>query len=1042
MAHRIRRCATLALALATAWPFASSAAGGGNLAPAVTALSVSPTPIPANGPAVIRCSAADDAAVTAMSVTVSGGTLPSGGATESVAISAGASVAGALAWTTPAPGTYQVTCTATDGAAASTSRTLAVVVVAAPPVVIDSLTGPIGPVKVNSTVRFSAAARDASGGAVTYTWAASRGTLVANGADADWTAPATGGAAIVGVTASNAAGQSASLSIQPEVAVTLSQGRLGASVRAPRRLAVAPGGRLYVAGARGNLAMLTPRGDLMGNASLPDRAVAVAASDAEVFASLADGRILKVDPDSGKVAGDLGVQLGRGPVGMALDQQTGLLWVAERDADRVRALRQSGTTAFELTSAGSARLRQPTDVALDPAGQLVWVLLEGADSGQLAHAFSTVDGSWVRSALGVGSNAGQAHRGGGLAVDAAGRVYASDFLNGTVQVLERSGASSGKLGLYGSQPGQLRQPGGAVVLASGDLVVANGDNGRLERFGENADLPACPGDRDCDGMPDDWEVRNGLNPDDASDALADADGDGLTNKQEYKLGTDPLSADTDGDGIPDGIDPEPLVGAATKVVLAASAPASQGPGLVRISSVVQNGTGCTAAWTQVGGPEVKLRKATSLSPSFVARQSGAYKIQGVATCGGASSQPALVETTILNVAPRADAGRLQVVRSGSHLELDGSFSSDANGDALSLAWEQVLGQAAAASKHRGALRLEGRGGLLGFELTASDGAGLAGQAEVPVLVLGRSGFAPVAAVESPVVGKVGAQVVLDARESILGGRSAGFEWVQLAGPAVELREKHGARPSFAPPVAGHYAFAASVVKRGLRSPPARVDVYVASGAALPRAVARVVGTPALGEPLTLDGAASQAASGGALAFRWRQVAGPAAGLTEADQAVATVVPFAPGHYAFELGALEGADESRPSRVAFMVVGKGGGAPLAVARASTGKDEGRGRDHQEWGAGRTVRLDGSSSKNAIRWRWTQVGGPWVALDGGGAVATFVPQRPGTYAFELEVDDGSARSAPATVTVTVPGDCHERDHHDDDDDDDRDDDREEK
>jgi hypothetical protein len=40
-----------------------------------------------------------------------------------------------------------------------------------------------------------------------------------------------------------------------------------------------------------------------------------------------------------------------------------------------------------------------------------------------------------------------------------------------------------------------------------------------------------------------------------NDFLAgDQDGDGLSTWQEYQLGTDPLSADTDGDGIPDGVD--------------------------------------------------------------------------------------------------------------------------------------------------------------------------------------------------------------------------------------------------------------------------------------------------------------------------------------------------------------------------------------------------------------------------------------------------------------------------------------------------------
>lgn len=46
-------------------------------------------------------------------------------------------------------------------------------------------------------------------------------------------------------------------------------------------------------------------------------------------------------------------------------------------------------------------------------------------------------------------------------------------------------------------------------------------------------------DSDRDGMPDEWEIRYGLNPNDPSDAIKDCNGDGYTNIEKYINGIDP-----------------------------------------------------------------------------------------------------------------------------------------------------------------------------------------------------------------------------------------------------------------------------------------------------------------------------------------------------------------------------------------------------------------------------------------------------------------------------------------------------------------------
>jgi hypothetical protein len=49
-------------------------------------------------------------------------------------------------------------------------------------------------------------------------------------------------------------------------------------------------------------------------------------------------------------------------------------------------------------------------------------------------------------------------------------------------------------------------------------------------------------DRDHDGLPDQWEIDHGLNPDNAADGAADADGDGMSNAAEWLAGTDYLDS--------------------------------------------------------------------------------------------------------------------------------------------------------------------------------------------------------------------------------------------------------------------------------------------------------------------------------------------------------------------------------------------------------------------------------------------------------------------------------------------------------------------
>ncbi|KQV51395.1 hypothetical protein ASE26_16765 [Duganella sp. Root198D2] len=75
-------------------------------------------------------------------------------------------------------------------------------------------------------------------------------------------------------------------------------------------------------------------------------------------------------------------------------------------------------------------------------------------------------------------------------------------------------------------------------------------------------------DSDADGIPDDEELRLGMNPNNGADALLDLDHDGLTAVDEYRAGTNPRNPDTDGDGLSDGDEAHCTRGFCTSPLLA------------------------------------------------------------------------------------------------------------------------------------------------------------------------------------------------------------------------------------------------------------------------------------------------------------------------------------------------------------------------------------------------------------------------------------------------------------------------------------------
>ncbi len=978
-------------------------------------------------------------------VSVSGGTVTPASLTGAqsrpcIAPSSGTCswLEGTANWTTPATaGTYTATCTAysidTDwlgpkaGETKVSSASLTTVNVTFLPPVVGAVTGP-AQVATGATAVYEVAATDPNGWPLTYTWTATAGTITpdaTNPARAAWTAPQALGAQTLTVRVSNGP-FSVNATKSPTVVLATYQSSLPVTLSAPRRLTTGDAGRVFVVdgrqGTQGSVGLLSARGETRGFATIPEPARASAYGAGYLWVVTSAGNVWKVDAFTGQTIGTLPLSDGplAGPAGVAFEPTRMTLWIADNTAGRVRVVRLDGTTFATIRYVNGVALDGVTDVAIDAAGGKAWVMKQSAtaetdlapgqpiQAARFLHAFD-LDAAYLASYVPMGGAPGQISRAGGVTVGADGKVYVSDTYQGTILALDRGGTALGTIGTFGSGQGQLTNPTGLTPMSNGDVLVANTTLGRVERFGTGVPLPTCAGDSDCDGLSDAWEIAHGLDPLWAGDALLDLDGDGLNNAAELVAGTNPANRDTDGDGYSDfdelasGFDP--LNPHDHDAMVAASGPAETPPGLVKLHATATGPVACTVAWTQSGGAAVALAGADSGAPTFVARAAGTYSFDAVATCGTKTSVPSRATVVVRNVPPMPEAGGVIVAVPGTPVHLDANASSDANGEALSFQWDQTLGVPTMGTRTDGAVAARPRAtGYYAFQVTVRDAGGNAPTAEVPVLV--AEGLAPTAiAAAFPADAEVGQTVTLDASTSVVYAGSA-FSWRQLSpdGSPVTIAGANQAIASFVPATPGRYVFDVVAGSGPMRTPAAKVEVYVAPpGGVLPAVTATAPSVVAVGQPVALEATPSPSSA----QVTWRQLSGPAAGLTEAGSAVASVVPFAPGFHVFEAAVKDGTTDGHPVRVAFEA--RVGGA--AIPQASVTRAPG-----DAW-VGQLVFLDGRASTGAARFRWSQVAGPWVAFGMQSSIATFTPLAVGLYAFELVVDDGVTRSAPARIEVNV-------------------------
>jgi hypothetical protein len=234
-----------------------------------------------------------------------------------------------------------------------------------------------------------------------------------------------------------------------------------------------------------------------------------------------------------------------------------------------------------------------------------------------------------------------------------------------------------------------------------------------------------------------------------------------------------------------------------------------------------------------------------------------------------------------------------------------------------------------------------------------------------------------------------------------------------AGSTVKLSDPSAVDPTFTPDVLGDYLIQLVVTNAaGVSSLPATVRVSTLNSPPVadagPDKAITLIGTV-----VHLNGSQSDDPDGQPITYQWSILSKPVgskATLTGSTTSQPTFIADVHGDYTIQLivkDSLGAVSKPATVKVSFNNI-----APVANAGLT-----------QSAIVGETVTLNGSGSADAngdtLTYRWSVVSAPSrdhsVISNPTAEIASFVPDRPGTYVVQLIVNDGFVDSAPATVEI---------------------------